>query len=147
MVKKIVTSMKYIEVHEDVFEACDGRVFNSEKECLEYEEEMSEKERRLSSLLIHEYNGIIPLVSDLYDCEDDTYSWYRLNSDEDYEFLYMALDESDFPEPAEYPAIICIQEHYGSHYGYNLPDIISGINNYLDCFGYKVAKKVTNDPS
>lgn len=134
-------TIKYVLATEDVFVAIDGRTFKSEEECLAYEKEMNEKECRLSSLLIPEYNGLIPLVSDLYDCTDDSYLWYCLNSEEDFEFLYMALEDSDFPEPAEYPAVMCIQEHCGSYYGYNLPDIISGINNFLDHFGYKVAEK------
>ena len=132
--------MKYVETEVDVFMANDGKQFGTEQECLDYEAQLGEREKRRTQLLMPELNGIAPLSVDLYDIGDDTYRWYRVSSEDDFEFLNEYY-EGALTEPGSYPEIICVQEHVDDYYTFLLTDLISEINKFLDLFGYKAVEK------
>lgn len=134
--------MKYVETEVDVFMANDGKQFGTEQECLDYEAQLEEREKRRTQLLIPELNGVLPAATNLGYCEDDDFSWYRLNSEDDFEFLNEYY-EDDLNEPGSYPEIICVQEQYDhdENLSYLLTDIISDLNRFLGRFGYQAVEK------
>lgn len=133
-------TMKYVETEVDVFVANDGKQFETEQECLDYEAQLEEREKRRAQLLIPELDDLLPLSNDLDNGYDHTYQWYRVNSKDDFELLNENYRYA-LVEPEVYPDIICVQEYADDYVTYLLTDLISDINKFLNHFGYQAVEK------
>lgn len=147
MKKEIKT--RTVEEDYEVFVAEDGVVFDTAKECVDYEKKrkrwifIEEAEK----LRIGKLDGIMP-VTDIEHREDNKYSWYTIRNKDDLDLIAKACGYHNFDEasPMEIncPEILCVEtldyaeEYEGEIYCYTLSSIMENIKEFMEEFGYKV---------
>lgn len=104
-----------------VYVADDGTQFVTEAECKAYEEKtakakqaekeeeermFAEKEKRLREL--NTEMDIIPLTEHTLDPELWYFRWFKVNNDEDYEFISSLVEWGRPSKPDQYPSYICL---------------------------------------
>jgi hypothetical protein len=128
---------RFTTTHVQVYEAFDGKQFNTEEECVEYENKANKElqARNKAEMLIVLRDYIPPGTTDI---DDNSYiAWYKLENEDEFELLYAAFDEID--EPKEYPALICVESGYGWYNGYDLACSIRYVKELFGKLGFDVS--------
>ena len=131
-----------------IYIANDGTEFESEYDCKKYEEELNKNKLRAEriakaeTLRIPELDNVMPLCDEGMPNENNTYRWYKLETEDDY---YALLDIYPcYPHRAEqFPDIVCIEncdcEPYSDDaYAYYLSEIKRTTERFWDRLGYKL---------
>lgn len=133
-----------VTVYEDVFVACDGKQFDSEKECLEYEEDFCKRSKTLKekevALKLSDFEWPITFIWEYLEDESNL-TWYSLKNEEDLKILteYLkVVEEVDIevdPEIA-FPCKVCVLIPYPGYsdlaYCVTLDDAIASAKRHLN---------------
>lgn len=130
------------------YQAEDGTQFETEKECLEYEEKCgikveaeAEAKRTIRDLHRSELDNLMPLeISGFF--TDAKYLWYELTSEEDCKILTETCpDAARFLDVSEYPVMVCLEikdtDENGNRFSiYKLSECIQQAKEFFAYFGY-----------
>lgn len=118
-------------ITETVYEAIDGEIFFTEKECEKYEEKIKENKRKKEfkekiQKYIYDDNGRCPINFDA-GCFSDlsTYTWLKVENKEEFEKMNDILG-NELKEPKFYPYYWCVENEYNTEF--------EGLTNYVDDF-------------
>ena len=139
------------------YQAEDGTQFETEKECLEYEEKCgvkaeaeAESKRTIKDLHRSELDDLMPLeISGFF--TDAKYLWYELTSEEDCKILAEACpDAARFLDVSEYPAMVCLEikdtDENGNRFSiYKLSKCIQQAKEFFAWFGYDCDIRVAKE--
>jgi hypothetical protein len=138
---------KLVTTEVSVYEAFDGKQFDTEEECLKYELEVDktlQAEKEAEKLIVL-YDYASP-GSSTYS-SDSGLVWYRVNNENEFELLYAAYNEVQ--EPKEYPAWYCIETICDDYYVFELADSTKYIKEFYNELGFDVTielrKEVKDD--
>ena len=128
-----------------VFVAEDGKEFNSEAECRNYERD-NRKEILLSKLKeCKEASGYIGF-GDMYGSEDHDYRWFYMRSEEDVENLKEAFGFSDYDMGCvNIGDWVCVESTYDDDYITTLYNGIDYVQRLLGHLGYDIEIKPRED--
>ena len=99
-----------VEVEREVYVTDDGKEFKTERECINYEKNLL-KEREIEAaekLRIPDLDEFLPLDTDGLVNDNNTFRWYKVRSEEEFNILNAAYEEA-LTKPDNYPEIICGQ--------------------------------------
>lgn len=105
------TEKKMVEVFVTTYVAEDGKEFESEHLCKEYEDRVKNErlKARLDELEIKDMYGLFPIDTQAqYINDTHEYNWYRLSSEADY-LILTEMYGDDITRPKSYPEIICVE--------------------------------------
>lgn len=123
----------------------DGIRFKDKKECIAHETRLHQENiRNISpSIQIPEWDEMIPLSFDGSVNGDNTFRWYRLHNEEDFQILNAAYHKQ-LNVPRKYPEIICVEtcgfdayEDYPSTY--DMTTCLEKTKAFWEKLGYHVA--------
>ena len=124
-----------------VYIALDGKEFDDEKKCIEYEKKLDKLDNAISSLRIYEYNNYLPITNsdEWRDCD---VHWFRVNNEDDYAAIYDYYDSHSttdyFREPTSYPTLMCVIDYYDYGDVYYMSEIIETVKLFFKDFGMNV---------
>lgn len=143
-----------------VYVADDGTQFVTEAECKAYEEKtakakaereeeertLAEKKKRLKEMSTE--MDIVPLTEHTLDPELWYFRWFKVNNEDDYEFID-SIVEYGTKKPDQYPAYICLEseddplETAYAEYSDTLENSITEAKWFFKQFGYdcEITKK------
>lgn len=117
-----------VEEEREIYVADDGKEFTTEKECISYEKNLL-KEREIKAaerLRISDLDEFVPLSTDGSVNGDNTFRWYKVKNEKEFNILNMAY--SNNLQPDNYPETICVET--------------VGFEPYMDdAYDYSVASK------
>lgn len=138
------TVKKVIEQETMIYVADDGREFTSETECKQYEEKIifNNKIEAAEKLRITELDEMIPLSDDGGINENNTFRWYRVENETDFDVLNEAYGNS-LCRPSIYPEVICVETigyeaYMDDAYSYNMTTCKYITESFWNKLGYKV---------
>ena len=141
---RIKEEVKIIEQTIKTYIAEDGTEFTSESECRDYEkmEMLDPRIAEAEKLRVPELDGIAPLLTDGAN-PNNTFRWYKLESEEDFETIKKACDITHLWEPDSYPELFCVETfgyepYMDDGYGYPLTQCKEESLNFWNWMGYKV---------
>ena len=146
---EIKTKERTIIVKDHYYVARDGKEFDSASACKGYEKSLDTKEvlKKLDKYMVPELENQIPLHDDASYSDYPTYTWFKVNSKEEFEDLTdMLKDGTGMPEPESYPAYLCYEtendfEGYAEDFSSSLEYCINGAKAFFDRFGFDVEFK------
>ena len=136
---KTRTETKVIEQTITTYIAVDGKEFETETQCKEYEESLEAKQYipLLEQLEMKELKGYMPpsLNGDVF--SENYFEWYKINSAEDIEIIRKAYSYDFYEyEPDVYPSVICVERTCwkyddGEAYIWFLDGLILNLENFF----------------
>ena len=138
------TRTEKIERKYTIYIADDGKEFNSEDECKQYENSIGRKNMKALKPFIEEkLKDMIPIHFSAEYSEFSYYTWFKANNKEEFETINKILDEV-FEEPNEYPYYMCVEtesefDGYISDYYTQLPEYKNTTREFWEKLGYKVS--------
>lgn len=132
-----------VEEERKIYVADDGKEFTTEKECISYEKNLL-KEREIKAaerLRISDLDEFVPLSTDGLANENNTFRWYKVKNEEEFNILNKAY--SNNLQPDNYPEIICVETveyvpYVNDAYDYHLSRMMEDTKNFWEKLGYKV---------
>ena len=141
---KIKEETKLVEQKVFTFVAEDGTEFITEKECKDYEEKQIFKAliEEAEKLRITELDEHLPLSNDGLANEYNTFRWYKLNNETDFETVNKAYGNS-LNEPKSYPEIMCVETigyeaYMDDAYSYNMETCKKITESFWKELGYEI---------
>lgn len=141
---KIKEETKIIEQKIITYVADDGTEFRTESECKDYEVKQFSKYliEAAEKLRIPELDEYLPLSNDGLMNENNTFRWYKLNNETDFEIVNKAYGNS-LNTPESYPEVMCVEtvgdEAYMDYaYNYNMETCKKITENFWKELGVKV---------
>ena len=141
---KIKEETKLVEQKVFTFVAEDGTEFITEKECKDYEEKQIFKAliEEAEKLRITELDEHLPLSNDGLANEYNTFRWYKLNNETDFETVNKAYGNS-LNEPKSYPEIMCVETigyeaYMDDAYSYNMETCKEITESFWKELGYEI---------
>lgn len=140
--------LRKIEREVEVYIADDGKMFYSKSECEKHESDFKRKAviGKANQLRITELDGVIPLDTEGGTGNERCWTWFKLESIEDWfalEDTFRTRIYGDYPE--KFPCIVCIEaefEEYGDcPYVYSLDEMLVETKGFWHRFGYEVELK------
>lgn len=147
---KIKEETKVVEQKVIIFVAEDGIEFTTERECKEYEEKQILKGliEEAEKLRIEALDESLPLSDDglMNDC--NTFRWYKLESEEDFETLNKAYGNG-LSKPKHFPEVMCVETvgyeaYMDDAYSYDMTTCRTITENFWKKLGYKVTFEQMN---
>lgn len=113
---EIKTEKRTVEIEETIYIAEDGKEFSSEKECIEYEEELKVKELKaiVDKLEVAKFHELYPLdTCGLCIGENKEYNWYKVNNNNELNTLERYYNKGEtYLEQERFPEIVCVEHDY-----------------------------------
>ena len=141
---KIKEETKLVEQKVFTFVAEDGTEFRTESECKDYETKQFSKYliEAAAKLRITELDEHLPLSNDGLINENNTFRWYKLNNETDFETVNKAYGNS-LNVPESYPEIMCVETvgyeaYMDDAYSYDMTTCRTITENFWKKLGYKV---------
>ena len=141
---KIKEETKLVEQKVFTFVAEDGTEFITEKECKDYEEKQIFKAliEEAEKLRITELDEHLPLSNDGLANEYNTFRWYKLNNETDFETVNKAYGNS-LNVPESYPEIMCVETvgyeaYMDDAYSYNMGTCKKITESFWKELGYEI---------
>ena len=141
---KIKEETKLVEQKVFTFVAEDGTEFTTEKECKDYEEKQIFKAliEEAEKLRIEEMDEDIPLSDDGLMNECNTFRWYKLKNEADFETLNKAYGNG-LSKPEHFPEVMCVETvgyeaYMDDAYSYDMTTCRTITENFWKKLGYKV---------
>lgn len=141
---KIKEEIKLVERKVFTFVAEDGKEFTTEKECKDYEGKQIFKAliEEAEKLRIEEMDEDIPLSNDGLMNECNTFRWYKLESEADFETLNRAYGNG-LIKPEHFPEVMCVETvgyeaYMDDAYSYDMTTCRTITENFWKKLGYKV---------
>lgn len=141
---KVREEVKMIEQKVFTFVADDGVEFITEKECKDYEERQIFKAliEEAEKLRIEEMDEDIPLSNDGLMNECNTFRWYKLENETDFETLNKAYGNG-LNKPEHFPEVMCVETvgyeaYMDDAYSYDMTTCRTITENFWKKLGYKV---------
>ena len=135
---------KMIERKIITYIAKDGTEFANMQECKKYEtaQEHEKSIEAAEKLLIPELNEHLPLSNDGLMNENNTFRWYKLNNESDFQTVNKAYGNS-LSAPERYPEIICVETvgyeaYMDDAYSYNMETCKKITENFWKELGYEI---------
>lgn len=133
-----------VEEEREIYVADDGKEFKTKRECISYEKNL-EKERKIEAaerLRISDLDEFVPLSTDGLVNENNTFRWYKVKNEEEFNILNRAYLNN--LQPDNYPEIICvetvgIEPYMDDAYDYHTSRMMENTKNFWEKLGYKVA--------
>lgn len=138
--QRMITDTYMIYVSED------GKEFNNETECKNYEKDLEETklEKLISTFKIDKLDGVLP-VTDNDEWRECDIRWYDVKNENDYKMIYnyygLHSDNEYFYVPEFYPAIMCVVDdgHFADVYYMN--NIIKQVKHFFNRFNIDISIK------
>ena len=130
--------IKLVEKEEEVFIAEDGKEFDNEKDCIDYEKEIKRSNIAgyVASLEIEEAHDMIPIGNDGGCSTCSIYTWYRVNTEKDLKAIEEYYDQ--VITRVKLPTIIAIEEgDWTDFYYYDIEDIKEMVREFFDTLDIK----------
>lgn len=132
-----------VEEEREIYVADDGKEFTTKKECISYEKNLL-KESKIEAaekLRISDLDEFIPLSTDGLVNGDNTFRWYKVRSEEEFNILDRAY--SNNLQPDNYPEIICVETvghipYMDDAYDYHVGRMMENTEKFWKKLGYKV---------
>ena len=141
---KIKEETKLVEQKVFTFVAEDGTEFTTEKECKDYEEKQIFKAliEEAEKLRIEEMDEDIPLSNDGLMNECNTFRWYKLDNEADFETLNKAYG-NELSKPEHFPEVMCVETvgyeaYMDDAYSYNMETCKKITESFWKELGVKV---------
>lgn len=141
---KIKEETKIIEQKVISYVADDGTEFRTESECKDYEVKQFSKNliEAAEKLRIKELDEHLPLSNDGLMNENNTFRWYKLNNEADFETVNKAYGNS-LNVPESYPEIMCVETvgyeaYMDDAYNYNMETCKKITESFWKELGVKV---------
>lgn len=133
-----------VEVEREVYVTDDGKEFKTERECINYEKNLL-KEREIEAaekLRIPDLDEFLPLDTDGLVNDNNTFRWYKVRSEEEFNILNAAYEEA-LTKPDNYPEIICVETvgfepYMDDAYDYHMGRMMKNTKEFWKKLGYKV---------
>lgn len=125
--------IKLVEKEEKVFIAEDGKEFDDEKDCIDYEKEIKRSDIAdyVASLEIEKAHDMIPIDNEGACSTMSTYTWYRVNTEKDLKAIEEYYDQ--VIADVKLPTIIAIEEgDWTDFYYYDIEDIKEMVREFFD---------------
>jgi hypothetical protein len=139
---------EYIKKPVTVYFAFDNKKFETEAECIAYEEKFAALNDKMLAFEILDMEGDMPLIRDYFEEEKDTYRWFEFKNKEQFDIVNEYYYHSLY-EPDTYPAIGCVMADYENDYKYGyrriyyLSEMIADAMKFYKRFGYDA--KITKE--
>ena len=141
---KIKEETKLVEQKVFTFVAEDGTEFRTESECKDYETKQFSKYliEAAAKLRITELDEHLQLFSDGLMNENNTFRWYKLNNETDFETVNKAYGNS-LNVPESYPEIMCVETvgyeaYMDDAYSYNMKTCKKITESFWKELGYEI---------
>lgn len=141
---KIKEETKLVEQKIFTFIAEDGTEFTTEKECKYYEEMqiLNALIEEAEKLRIEEMDEYIPLSNDGLMNKCNTFRWYKLENETDFETLNRAYG-NELRKPEHFPEVMCVEtvgyeSYMDDAYSYDMTTCRTITENFWKKLGYKV---------
>lgn len=140
------TRKEKVEKKYTVYIADDGKEFDSESKCREYENSIGRKNmKELEPFMVKELKEMIPIHFSAEYSEMCYYTWFKANNKEEFDKINKILDNV-FDEPNEYPYYMCVEtesefEGFISDYYTQLPEYKNITRNFWGKLGYELEFK------
>ena len=142
---RVKEEVMVIEQTVKIYIAEDGKVFQYEHECRDYETKLhySDKVKEAEKLRIEKFDQLTPIMYNNYLNNDNVFMWYKVESEKDLNTLKAAYDRLyDFDIKA-YPELVCVESLYEPYedeeaYHYTLTECKSITESFWEQMGYKV---------
>lgn len=137
------TKVKVVTTEVKVYIATDGKEFESQWACEQYEKSLGRGEAiaEAEKLRIHRLDNLVPLLPDGAN-PDNVFRWYNLTSEDDFRVLEIACGDY-IREPELYPDLYCVETcgydpYDGDAYGCSLTECKREAESLWQWLGYKV---------
>ena len=141
---KIKEGTKIIEQKVITYVADDGTEFRTENECKDYETKQFSKYiiEAAEKLRITELDEHLPLSNDGLMNENNTFRWYKLDNEADFETLNKAYG-NELSKPEHFPEVMCVETvgyeaYMDDAYSYDITTCRTITENFWKKLGYKV---------
>lgn len=140
---KTKTEIQTIQKEVTIYIASDGREFPSERACVCYEKELERKQWRKIVRELEWKNEMIECpLSPRWDVYDACYTWYKVNTKEEFNMLKKLHYKSEFEgHDITFPQIICVEEFDGESEFHYVDKMIASTKSFWNAFGYDVEFK------
>lgn len=139
---QIRAEVKMVEREIKTYIADDGTEFSSRVECAKYEYELKYKKilETVKSLEIEDLKDILPINTSGIPNENNTFGWYEVKSEKDFEIIDTAYNNS-LESLENYPEIICVELETDFGYVYTLTDCKRETEEFWRQLGYETTFK------
>ena len=141
---KIKEETKIIEQKIIIYVADDGTEFRTESECKDYETKQFSKHliEAAEKLRITELDEHLPLSNDGLVDENNTFRWYKLDNEADFETLNKAYG-NELSKPEHFPEVMCVETvgyeaYMDDAYSYNMETCKKITESFWKELGVKV---------
>ena len=142
MRKETRTEERVVKSNYTVYIADDGKEFDNERKCLNYEHDIAEeKAREAIQHLVLENITVSPLT--IYDdFRDVGTTWYKVETENDFKLIqeYCDLAYGDYygPNIKSYPTTVCIVDSDDWYEAYTLDQLMEQTKEFFGVFGMNV---------
>lgn len=143
---RIKEEVKVVEQTVRTYIAEDGKEFQYESECRDYEERLhfTEKVKGAEELRIETLDQLTPIMYNDYLNNDNVFIWYKVESENDLKTLEEAYNVFNVLDINSYPELVCVESIYAPYesaddvYWYTLTSCKTDTEAFWKTMGYKV---------
>lgn len=135
---------KVVKTMISVFVADDGKEFTSKYECEKYEEKQKKNKavEQAETLRVSSLDDLMPITTDGLPNENNTFRWYLLENEKDFETVNNAY-AGTLGKPPAYPEIMCVETcgyeaYMDDAYSYDMAACRTTTEEFWKKLGYKV---------